>query len=63
MHSHRPSAPEHLHQDDSYPIPSIDNIVNWLSTKKYFSTLDLRSGYWAVKLEETSRKLTAVKTA
>jgi hypothetical protein len=40
-------------KNDSYPMPSIDDIVNWLSTKKYFSTLDLRSGYWAVKLEET----------
>jgi hypothetical protein len=50
-------------KNDSYLMPSIDDIVNWLSTKKYFSTLDLRSGYWAAKVEETSRKLTAVKTA
>jgi hypothetical protein len=50
-------------KNNSYSMPSIDDIVNWLSTKKYFSTLDLRCGYWEVKFEETSRKLTAAKTA
>jgi putative transposase len=36
--------------------------VNWLATKKVFTTLDLRSGYWSVELAEESRWLTVVKT-
>jgi hypothetical protein len=47
----------------SNPIPAIEDIVNWLATKKVFATLDLRSGYWSVELAEESRRLTAVKTA
>jgi transposase InsO family protein len=49
-------------ENDSYPIPAIEDIVNWLATKKIFTTLDLRSGYWSVALAEESRRFTAVKT-
>jgi hypothetical protein len=48
--------------NDCYHIPAIEDIVNWLATKKVFTTLDLRSGYWSVELAEESRRLTAVKT-
>ena len=34
---------------DAYPIPRIDDI---LAGSKYFTTLDLPSGYWQVEMEE-----------
>jgi hypothetical protein len=36
-------------ENDSYPITAIRDIVNWLATKKGFTTLDLRSGYLSVE--------------
>jgi hypothetical protein len=32
-------------ENESYPIPAREDIVNWLATKKVSTTLDLRSGY------------------
>ena len=31
---------------DVYPLPGVDNILDTLRKAKYFSTLDLASGYW-----------------
>ena len=33
---------------DSYPVPRIDTCFDALGGAKYFSTLDLRQGYWQV---------------
>ena len=37
----------------------IDDIINRLSGAKYFTSLDLRSGYWHVKVDEDSQDRTA----
>ena len=34
---------------DSYPLPRIDTCFDALGGAKYFSTLDLRQGYWQVE--------------
>lgn len=47
---------------DSYPLPRIDDTLEALAGKQWFSTLDLRSGYWQVKLEETAKEKTAFST-
>jgi hypothetical protein len=47
---------------DSYSIPKIDSCLDVLSGSKYFSTLDLRSGYWQVEVEESNRDKTAFVT-
>ena len=47
---------------DSYPLPRIDVCMDALGGAQYFSTLDLRSGYWQVKLDEASSQKTAFVT-
>lgn len=44
---------------DSYPLPRIDSTVDALSGSKYFSTLDLASGFWQVPLKEDDKEKTA----
>jgi hypothetical protein len=44
---------------DAYNLPRFDDIVDSLSGAKYFSKLDLRSGYWNVELEEEDKHKTA----
>ena len=43
----------------SFPLPLIDDILSLLGDSKYFTALDLKSGYWQVKLEEDSKEKTA----
>ena len=47
---------------DVYPLPRVDDIVDTLSDAKYFTTLDLASGYWQVKLDDDARPKTAFTT-
>jgi hypothetical protein len=47
---------------DAFPTEDILAIVSWLAGKVWYSVLDLRGGYWNVKLAESSRPFTAVKT-
>ena len=44
---------------DCYPIPHIRNLIDKVggSNPKFFSTLDLRAGFWNIKLKEESRDL------
>ncbi|GFV17974.1 retrovirus-related Pol polyprotein from transposon 297 [Trichonephila clavipes] len=44
---------------DSYPLPRIDDTLDTLSGHKWFSTLDLKSGYWQVEIHPEDRKKTA----
>ena len=47
---------------DVYPLPRIDDTLSLLSGAKYFSTLDLASGYWQVKMSPESIEKTAFVT-
>ena len=47
---------------DSYPLPRIDDTIDALSGVEWFSTLDLKSGYWQVQLDENSKEKTAFST-
>ena len=42
------------------PLPRIDDTLDCLHGAKWFSTLDLKSGYWQVELEEEAKPLTAL---
>ncbi|GFW30421.1 retrovirus-related Pol polyprotein from transposon 17.6 [Trichonephila clavipes] len=44
---------------DSYPLPRIDDTLDTLSGHKWFSTLDLKSGYWQVEVHPEDREKTA----
>ncbi|RXN37833.1 Transposon Ty3-G Gag-Pol poly [Labeo rohita] len=44
---------------DAYPFPRIQDTLDTLSTAKWFSTLDLASGYWQVELTPQARQAAA----
>ena len=47
---------------DSYPLPLIDNCLNALQGSTWFSTLDLRAGYYNIPIAETDKDKTAFIT-
>ena len=47
---------------DHYPLPRIDDIIDTTGGSIYFSTLDLRSGYWQVPVAKEDRPKTAFVT-
>lgn len=48
---------------DKFPLPRIDAILDQLGRAKYFTTLDLMSGFHQIPLEEHSKKYTAFSTS
>uniref|UniRef100_A0AAV2KVV7 Gypsy retrotransposon integrase-like protein 1 n=1 Tax=Knipowitschia caucasica TaxID=637954 RepID=A0AAV2KVV7_KNICA len=44
---------------DSYPLPRIDDALDYISGSSWFSSLDMRSGYWQVELSPQARAKTA----
>ena len=47
---------------DVYPLPRIDDSLDLLADAKFFTSLDLASGYWQVGMREESREKTAFTT-
>jgi hypothetical protein len=45
---------------DSFPLPRVDITLDALNGAKWFSTLDLKSGYWQVELDPADKEKTAV---
>ena len=44
---------------DAYSLPQIDKTLDSLQGSQWFSSLDLKSGYWQVKMDEESKPLIA----
>ena len=49
-------------QTDSHPLPRIDDLLDQMGKSRYFTTLDLASGYWQVKMHPDSQAKTAFVT-
>ena len=49
-------------QKDFYPLPRIDDSLDALGKARFFSTLDLASGYWQIGLTEEAKEKSAFCT-
>lgn len=47
---------------DVYPLPRIDDALDCLHGARYFSSIDLRSGYWQIAVDEKDQEKTAFIT-
>jgi hypothetical protein len=47
---------------DKFPIPNIDETKDYLLDARYFSTLDLISGYWQIEIAEENKHKTVFTT-
>lgn len=47
---------------DVYPLPRIDDVIDCLHSASYFSSVDLRSGYWQIPMEPAHKEKTAFVT-
>jgi hypothetical protein len=47
---------------ECFPLPRIDDTLDTLAAAKWFTTLDLKSGYWQVALHPDDKEKTAFST-
>ena len=47
---------------DLHPLQRITDLLDQLGKSKYFSTLNLKSGYWQIKVDDSSQEKTAFVT-
>ena len=46
-------------EEDAFPLPRIDELVNQLALHKYFSKYDLKSAYHQIPIHEQAMQFTA----
>ena len=47
---------------DTFPLPRVDDLLDQVGQSRYFTTLDLASGYWQIRVAPSSREKTAFVT-
>ena len=48
---------------DAYPLPVIDDILDQLGRAKFFSAFDLSAGFHEIPMKESDKKYTAFSTS
>ena len=49
-------------RNDADPLPRVDDLLDAVGNAKYFTTLDLKSGYWQIPVHPDDREKTAFVT-
>jgi len=49
-------------KSDNFPLPRIDDLLYELGKARFFSTLDLASGFWQIRVHGDSQEKTAFST-
>lgn len=44
---------------DKYPLPHLDDLVSNLNQVRYFTTMNLKNGFFHINVEESAVKYTA----
>ncbi len=44
---------------DAHSLPIVNDTVDKIGRKKYYTSIDLASGYWQVEVDENSQEITA----
>lgn len=57
-----PQAINQVIKREQYLIPTVEEVTSKLEGAEFFSVLDLKDGFWQVKLEKNSRKFCAFNT-
>ena len=47
---------------DTYPLPRMEDLLHTAKTTPFMTTMDLKSGYWQIKVAETDQIKTAFTT-
>ncbi len=47
---------------DAHPLPIVNNTIDKIEEKKYYTSIDLASGYWQVEMDENSQDIIAFVT-
>lgn len=48
---------------DAYPLPRVDDCLDALANSKWFSSMDLNSGFWQIGMAEEHKEKTAFSTS
>jgi hypothetical protein len=51
-----------LTKKDKYPLPLIDELLERLSKAKVFTKLDIRQGFYRIRMDPNSKNLTTFRT-
>ena len=51
--------PNRVTRKDTFPLPRVDDLLDQVGQSRYFTTLDLASGYWQIRVAPSSREKTA----
>jgi hypothetical protein len=47
---------------DAFPTEDVKELAAWMATKKFYSVMDVRDGYWNIWIKPSGRHFTAVRT-